>query len=188
MGKVIFGMMLSLDGFIAGREGGPQLPMPGPALHKYWNDQVAHVQVMLYGRKMYEVMRYWDTADQAADASEVELEFAKLWQAKPKRVVSTTLREVGPNASLVGADLSAEISALKQRFDGEIDVAGPTLAGHLSRLGLIDEYRLYFQPVVLGGGLAFFSEGVSIAELVPLGSEDLPEGVKLLRFGAKARH
>jgi dihydrofolate reductase len=187
MSKVIFGMMMSLDGYIAGRDGGPQLPPPGEELHQYWNDHVAGVHAIVYGRKMYEVMKYWDTADQAPNASKVEIEFARIWQSKPKLVVSTTLRELGPNTKLAGTDLSAEIDALK-RGDGEIEVAGPTLAGHLSRLGLIDEYRLYFLPVVLGGGKPFFSAEVPIADLVPLGSEDLPEGVKLLRYGSQRSH
>jgi dihydrofolate reductase len=139
----------------------------------------------VYGRVMYEVMRYWDAADRFPNAPRVETEFARIWQSKPKLVVSTTLRELGPNARLAGPDLAAEIEALKRRAESEIEVAGPTLAGHLSKLGLIDEYRLYFLPIVLGGGKPFFSEGVSIAELVPLGSEDLPDGVKLLRYGLK---
>ena len=185
MANVVFGMMMSLDGYIAGAEGGPQLPPPGNALHAYWNKYLERVHTLVYGRKMYEVMQYWDSADTDPDAGKIQIDFARLWQAKPKLVVSTTLRELGPNATLAGPDLGAEIATLKRRADGEIGVAGPELAGHLSRLGLIDEYQLFLQPVVLGGGKPFFRAGVSIGELVPLGSEDLPEGVKLLRYGPK---
>ena len=104
---------------------------------------------------MYEVMRYWD--DDQPGWDEVERDFAAAWRATPKWVVSRTLRSVGPAATLVRDDVGAFVGALKAKLDGEIDVAGPELAGGLTALGLIDEYRLYFRPFVLGGGKPYFS-------------------------------
>lgn len=155
MGKLVFGMMQSLDGYVAGAIGGPQLPPPGDQLHRYFNDNVRESAGMIYGRRMYEVMRYWD--DDQPDWDAVERDFAEAWRAKPKWVVSRTLESVGPNATLVGDDIEAFVRALRLKLDGEIGVAGPELAGSLTALGLIDEYRLYFRPFVLGGGKPFFS-------------------------------
>lgn len=155
MGKLVFGMMQSLDGYVAGNPGGPQLPPPGERLHRHFNDHVRHLSGMIYGRRMYEVMRYWD--DDRPDWDAVERDFAAAWRAKPKWVVSRTLKSVGPNATLVRDDVGAFVRALKAQLDGEIDVAGPELAGALTALDAIDEYRLYFRPFVLGGGKPFFS-------------------------------
>jgi dihydrofolate reductase len=155
MGKLVFGMMQSLDGYIAGLPGGPQLPPPGHQLHRHFNDYVHGLTGIIYGRRMYEVMRYWDHDRPDWDA--VEHDFAAAWRAKPKWVVSRTLKAVGPNATLVRDDAGACARALKATLDGEIDVAGPELAGGLTALGLIDEYRLYFRPFILGGGKPYFA-------------------------------
>ena len=155
MGKLVFGMMQSLDGYVAGAVGGPQLPPPGDQLHRHFNDHVREVAGIVYGRRMYEVMRYWD--DDQPDWGAVERDFAAAWRAKPKWVVSRTLESVGPNATLVRDGVGEVARALKVKLDGEIDVAGPELAGGLTALGLIDEYRLYFRPFVLGGGKPYFS-------------------------------
>jgi dihydrofolate reductase len=155
MGKLVFSMMQSLDGYVAGAPGGPQLPPPGERLHRHFNDHVRGLAGIIYGRRMYEVMRYWD--DDQPDWGAVERDFAAAWRAKPKWVVSRTLKSVGPNATLVSDDAGAFVRALKAKLDGEIDVAGPELAGSVTALGLIDEYRLYFRPFVLGGGKPYFS-------------------------------
>jgi dihydrofolate reductase len=144
MAKLVFGMMLSLDGYVAGADGA-LLPPPGATLHGHFNEYVRGLAGILYGRRMYEVMRYWDE-DRPGHS------FAALWRAQPKWVVSRSLKSVGPNATLVADDVEAFVRRLKAEVDGEIDVAGPELAGSLTDLGLIDEYRLYFCPVVLGGG------------------------------------
>ena len=155
MGKLVFGMMQSLDGYVAGLAGGPQLPRPGDRLHRHFNDYVRASAGIIYGRRMYEVMRYWD--DDQPDWDDVARDFAAAWRAKPKWVMSRTLEAVGPNATLVRDDAGAYVGALKAKLDGVIDVAGPELAGGLTALGLIDEYRLYFRPFVLGGGKPYFS-------------------------------
>jgi dihydrofolate reductase len=155
MGKFVFSMMQSLDGYIAGAPGGPQLPPPGDRLHRHFNDHVRGLAGIIYGRRMYEVMRYWD--DDQPDWGAVERDFAAAWRAKPKWVVSRTLKAVGPNATLIRDDAGAFVRALKAKLDGEIEVAGPELAGSVTALGLIDEYRLYFRPFILGGGKPYFS-------------------------------
>lgn len=130
MGRLIFGMMQSLDGYIAGVPDGPQLPPPGPALHRYFNDHVRGLAGILYGRQMYEVMRYWD--EDQPGWGEVEHNFAAAWRSKPKWVLSRSLESVGANATLVHGDLGALATRLKANLDGDIDVAGPNLASGLS--------------------------------------------------------
>lgn len=154
MAKLVFGMMQSLDGYVAGVEGQPGLPMPDDALHLHFSAQLSGFSGSLLGRRMYEIMRYWDGEE--AEEDEVGLAFATAWRAKPKWVVSRTLKSIGPNATLVSGDLETAIKALKAEQSGIIDVAGPELAGSLSELGLIDEYQLYLRPVVLGRGKPFF--------------------------------
>ena len=155
MGRLVFGMMQSLDGYVDGARGGLQLPPPGSALHQHFNDHVRGLAGALYGRVVYELMRYWE--GDKPDWDDVEHDFASAWRARPKWVVSRTLRSVGPNAMLVTGDLGDFVRQLKRETNGEIDVAGPTLAGTLTALGLIDEYRLYYRPFVLGAGRPFFT-------------------------------
>lgn len=154
MGKLVYGMMQSLDGYIAGPDDA-LLPPPGEQLGRHFMDHVRASAGMIYGRRMYEVMRYWD--DDQPDWDAGDHDFAAMWREKPKWVASRTLKSVGPNATLVRDDVGGFVRALKAKVDGEIDVGGPELAGGLSALGLIDEYRLYFRPLVLGGGKPFFA-------------------------------
>jgi dihydrofolate reductase len=177
---MIFGMAQSLDGFVAAPNGEITLPVPEEALHRHFNEHMRDTAVSLYGRRMYELMRFWETADTAEGIEPWEIEFAKAWQRVPKVVVSKTLREVGPNARLIRTDIESELRELKSRTDGIIDVAGPTLAALCARFGLLDEYRLYFQPVVLGSGKPFFAEPPSPLRL--LGSEELPQQTVLVRY------
>lgn len=154
MAKLVFGMMQSLDGYVAGTADGPALPPPGAALHRHFNDHVRALAGALYGRRIYEIMRYWD--EDRAEWDAIEHDFAAAWRAQPKWVVSRTLKSVGANATLVGENVESFVRRLKKDVEGDIDVAGPTLAGYLTDLGLIDEYRLYFRPFVLGGGEPYF--------------------------------
>jgi dihydrofolate reductase len=150
MAKLIFGLSQSLDGYVDHLE-----MRPGPALFRHFVEQVRDLAGSVYGRRTYEIMRYWDEDLPEWDAE--ELDFAAAWRSQPKWVVSRTLKSVGPNATLVDDDLEAMIRGLKAQFVGEIAVAGPDLAGSLTDLGLIDEYRLYFRPFVLGHGTPFFA-------------------------------
>lgn len=155
MAKLVFGMMQSLDGFVDGVADGTGLPAPGEALHTHFNDHVRALAGCLYGRRIYEIMRYWD--EDEPDWGAIERDFAAAWRAQPKWVVSATLKSVGPNATLVRDDLGTFVRRLKAEVAGDIDVAGPELAGALTDLGLIDEYRLYFRPFVLGSGKPYFA-------------------------------
>lgn len=150
MAKLVFGMNLSLDGYVD-HEGFA----PDPVLFRHWVEHVRGLSGSVYGRRMYEVMRYWD--DDRPEWTPEQREFAAAWRDQPKWVVSRTLTSAGPNTTLVADGLEAVMRSLKARLPGEIAVSGPELAGSLTALGLIDEYRLYLHPVVLGGGTPFFA-------------------------------
>jgi dihydrofolate reductase len=183
MAKIIYSMLTSLDGYIAGPEGGPALPVPESDLHWHFNAMLRETGMLLNGRRMYETMRVWDTWDKVPGAPLVEVDFARVWQGTPKVVFSTTLREVGPNARLVKDDVEDVVRSLKADSSRDISVAGAAFAATLSRLRLIDEYHLYVHPVVLGGGKPFFEAG-SVLKLRRLGTEKLPQDVLLLRYSA----
>lgn len=151
MAKLVYELNQSLDGYIDHERMGP----PRPALFRHFIERVCSVTGMIYGRGMYEVMRYWDKDLPDWDAE--ERDYAAVWRARPKWVVSRSLKSVGPNATLVDGDMEAAVRRLKDQIDGEIEVAGPALAGSLTDLGLIDEYRIYLHPVVLGCGRPFFT-------------------------------
>ena len=150
MAKLVYGLNQSLDGYID-----HQKFRPSQALFRHFTEHTRDVTGTVYGRGMYEVMRYWDEDQAGWDAEEHD--FAAWWRSQPKWVVSRTLKSVGPNATLVADDIEAVIRGLKAQLVGEIDVAGTVLAGSLTDLGLIDEYRLYLHPIVLGSGKPFFS-------------------------------
>jgi dihydrofolate reductase len=150
MAKLVFGLNQSLDGYID-----HQAFSPDPVLFRHFIEQVRGSAGAVYGRVMYEVMRYWD--EEQPDWGQAEREYAAVWRRQPKWVVSRILKSVGPNATLVADDIEAVVRGLKARLDGEIEVAGPNLAGSLTGLGLIDEYWIYLHPVVLGHGKPFFT-------------------------------
>lgn len=150
MATLVFGMNQSLDGYVDHTEFGPE-----PALFEHFIEESKRQTGSLYGRKMYEIMRYWDEDQPEWDTA--ERAYAEAWRNSPKWVVSTTLDSVGPNATLISGDLETAVRAIKAEHDGEIEVAGPNLARSLTELGLIDEYRIYLHPVVLGHGTPFFA-------------------------------
>ncbi|HTW35438.1 MAG TPA: dihydrofolate reductase family protein [Rhizomicrobium sp.] len=150
MAKLVFGMNLSLDGYVDHQEFAS-----GPALFRHWIEHTRGLTGSVYGRRMYEIMRYWDE-DHPEWSAELGA-FAAAWRRQPKWVVSRSLKSVGPNATLVSDDIEGAIRGLKARLAGEIAVSGPDLARSVTDLGLIDEYRLYFHPVVLGRGTPFFA-------------------------------
>jgi dihydrofolate reductase len=151
MAKLVYELNVSLDGYIDHLKMGP----PDPALFHYFIELVRGITGMVYGRGMYEVMRYWD--DDQPDWDAGDHEYAAIWRSQPKWVVSRSLESVGPNATLVADDLESTIRRLKADLPGEIEVAGTLLAQSLTDLGLIDEYRLYVHPIVLGSGKPYFA-------------------------------
>ena len=151
MAKLVFGLQQSLDGYVDHMALGP----PGPALSRHFLEHVCNLAGCVYGRRMYEIMQYWDVDQPDWDAE--DLAFAAVWRNKPKWVVSRSLQSAGPNATLIQSDAGTALRELKARLAGEIDVAGPDLARSLTELGLVDEYHLYFRPFVLGHGTPFFA-------------------------------
>jgi dihydrofolate reductase len=150
MAKLVFGMNQSLDGYVD-----HTAFAPGPALFRHFIDEAEKQAGSVYGRRMYEIMRYWD--DEHPEWEDAERAFAAAWRKQPKWVVSRTLKSVGPNATLIEGNLERAIRDLKAERDGEIEVAGPDLARSITDLGLIDEYRIYLHPVVLGQGKPYFA-------------------------------
>jgi len=150
MARIVFAMNQSLDGYVDHEEFAP-----GPALFRHWIEHVAGLTGSVYGRRIHELMRYWDE-DHPEWTPDLR-DFAEAWRKLPKWVVSRSLKSVGPNATLVASDVEAVIGRLKQELAGEISVSGPDLAGSLTDFGLVDEYRLYMHPVVLGRGKPFFA-------------------------------
>jgi dihydrofolate reductase len=149
MAKLVFSMNQSLDGYVDHTAFGPD-----PTLFRHFIEEAQGQAGSVYGRKMYEVMRYWDDEHSEWDAE--ERAFAAAWRNQPKWVVSRSLKAVGPNATLIENNLEGAIRKLKAEREGEIEVAGPELAQSLTELGLIDEYRIYLHPVVLGQGKPYF--------------------------------
>jgi dihydrofolate reductase len=156
MRKVIYSMGVSLDGFIAGPDGEIDWSAPDEELHRFHNQQTREIGAHLYGRRLYEVMTYWETADEKPSAPEHELEFARIWKDTPKIVFSKTLSEVQGNARLVRDSVAEEVAKLKEQPGKDLAVGGAGLASTVMKLGLIDEYRLFVSPVVLGGGTPYF--------------------------------
>jgi dihydrofolate reductase len=150
MAKLVYGLNMSLDGYVD-----HQAFVPSAAVFRHFTEQVRDLTGSIYGTGMYDVMRYWDEDRDDWDAHEHD--YAAVWRRMPKWVVSGSLTSVGPNATLVNHDMETVIHGLKERLPGEIGVAGPALAHSLGELGLIDEYRLYVHPVVLGRGKPFFA-------------------------------
>jgi dihydrofolate reductase len=156
MRKVIYSMGVSLDGFIAGPRGEIDWSAPDEELHRFHNEQARELGAHFLGRRLYEEMTYWETADANPGAAEHELEFARIWQAMPKVVFSTTLETVAGNARLARDGVAEEVAGLKRQPGGDLAVGGAGLASTFIALGLVDEYRLFLYPVVLGGGTRLF--------------------------------
>jgi dihydrofolate reductase len=155
--KLIYSMGVSLDGFIAGPDGEIDWSAPGEELHRFHNQQAREIGVQLCGRRLYETMIFWETADEKPSTSEVELEFARIWKDTPKIVFSRTLEKVEmSNARLLRDGAPEEVAKLKEQPGKDLAVGGAGLASTFIKLGLIDEYRLFISPVVLGAGTPYF--------------------------------
>ena len=185
MGKLIYSLNVSLDGFVETVDHSLDWAVPDDELHTWFNDQSRTLDASLYGRRLYEVMAaYWPTAESDPAATEPMLEFARIWNATPKIVFSTTLDSVGPGCRLVAGDVGDRLAELRSEFIGDLDVGGPKLASAFIERGLVDEYRLLVHPVVLGSGTPFFP-----ALTVPIGlrlleTRTFESGVMYLGYGA----
>jgi dihydrofolate reductase len=182
MRKVIYSMSASLDGFIAGPGGEIEWSAPDEELHRFLNDQTRELGAHFCGRRLYEEMRYWDTADQDASLGQIEREFAGIWQRLPKIVFSTTLETVEGNATLATGGVAEEVARLKQQPGKDLSVGGAGLASTFMELGLIDEFRLFLNPVVLGGGTPYFPALPNRIELELVETRTFGSRVEYLRY------
>ena len=182
MRKLVFATSLSLDGYIDAAGGDSNWVVPDEELHRHFNDLERDIEIMLYGRHMYELMAgFWPTADQDPSASSVIVEYAKIWKPVPKIVFSSTLETVDWNSRLVKGDPVAEVASLKAQAGGSMSVGGLVLASTLASAGLIDEYRLYYVPILLGSGKAAFSQIQNRVPLRTVESHTFSSGTVLLR-------
>jgi dihydrofolate reductase len=185
MGRLIYSMSVSLDGFIATPSGSLDWVRVDEQLHEAFNEEARQMSAFIYGRRMYELMTgYWPTAEQDPIATPAVVEFARIWRDKPKIVASTTLADVGWNSRIIRDDLVGEVARLKAQPGFDLDVGGPTVAASLIRHGLIDDYRLYVQPVVLGSGTPFFPSLEARLELTLVETRTFDSGVVLIRYEA----
>ncbi len=183
MRKVLYAMTASLDGYVEDANGSLDWSVPDVALHQHFNDREREFDLLLYGRRLYETMKVWGTyAQDHPSATAVELEFAEIWNNKPKVVFSTTLDKVEWNSRLVRGNVEEEVKRLKSEPGKYMAVGGPGLAASLMRLGLIDEYWVYVAPIILGGGKRMLPELKEPIVLQLLETRNLSGGVTMLRY------
>jgi dihydrofolate reductase len=165
MGRFVYSMMVSADGFVETPTHSLEWVIVDEELHRFINGLAQNHEGFVNGRRLYALMRSWETVTEQPDLADYMVEFAEIWNAKPKVVFSSTLEAVGPNARLIRTDdVGAELARLRDETTGDLDIGGPMLAGAAIRLGLIDEFRLFVQPAVLGDGTPFFPR----EEAIPL--------------------
>jgi dihydrofolate reductase len=183
MRSVTYSMNVSLDGYIAGPDGGFDWTAPDAEVFRFWIDEIRQVGVHLLGRRLYETMLYWETAEQEQTLDEAELEWAAIWNALPKVVFSTTLAAVQGNARLASGTPAEEIERLRaEPGEGEIAIGGARLAAEVAAASLVDEYRAMVYPVLVGGGVPFFPRGERRVGLELVETRTFSSGVVYLRY------
>lgn len=183
MRRVTYSMSASLDGYIVGPDGKFDWSVPDDEVFRLSIDEARDVGVHLLGRKLYETMLYWETADQEPELDDVTREWISLWNPLPKVVFSTTLSTVQGNARLASGGLAAEIERLRaEQEEGDIAIGGATLAAQAAALGLIDEYLIRVYPVLVGGGLPFFAHDGRREDLTLVETRTFDSGVVYLRY------
>lgn len=188
MGKLIYLMNVTLDGFVETVDHGLEWSRIDEELHAWFTEQERALDAVLYGRRLYEVMAaYWPTAESNPDASEVERDYAGAWNAHPKIVFSTTLDSVVSNCRLVSGDVGEELAKLKAEFAGDLGVGGPTLAAEFIRRGLVDEYGLVVHPVAIGAGTPYWPPLPHPIDLELVDSRTFASGVVYLRYARTDR-
>ncbi|WP_435210193.1 dihydrofolate reductase family protein [Streptomyces sp. bgisy034] len=185
MRRVTYSMNVSLDGYIVGPDGDMDWGVPDEDVFRFWIEDVRELGVHLMGRRLYETMLYWETADQDPSLDAPRLEFAALWKALPKVVFSNTLSAVEGNARLVSGDVATEIERLRaEPGEGDIAIGGATLAAEVAAAGLIDEYQIMVYPVLVGGGISFFPQEKSRVDLELVETRTYNSRVVHLRYRA----
>jgi dihydrofolate reductase len=187
MRRLAYSMGVSLDGYTAGPGGEIDWSAPDEELHRFHNQQMRETGLHLCGRRLYETMVYWETADRDPSLQEHEIEFARIWQALPKIVYSRTLERVRGDATLVREVDVEAIARLKAQPGRDLAVGGATLAGELIALGLVDELRLFVYPVILGGGTTWLAPSGAGIDLELLESRTFGSRVLYLRYAVKGR-
>ena len=183
MGRLIYSMSVSLDGFVETPSRSLDWVLVDEELHSFFNDEAREMSAFLYGRRLYELMvSYWPTAETDPSATPAMLEFARIWQDKPKIVFSSMLEHVDWNSRLVRDNAAAEVARMKAQPGFDMDVGGPTIASTLMRAGLIDEYRLFVHPVILGAGRPFFPALEDRIRLRLLETRTFGSGAVYLRY------
>ncbi|GAA3989216.1 dihydrofolate reductase family protein [Allokutzneria multivorans] len=183
MRKLVYGMNVSLDGYVAAAGGDIGWGVSSDELFRWWLDQELRIEMFLYGRKLWETMSsHWPTGDQRPGATPAEREFARNWRDTPKVVFSSTIGELDWNARLVTGDAVAEIARLKAEDGGPMRVGGATLAAAAMRAGLVDEYEIVTHPVLVGGGMPFFTALESRVNLNLVQTRSFPGGVVMTRY------
>lgn len=185
MRKIIYAQLTSLDGFIEDSRGKIEWTMPSDELHWHFNDLEKNVDINFYGRRTSEAMDYWLTADQNPDAPEVEIDYAKAWQKTERIVFSKTLKNVKGNASIRRGVDPEEIQKLKNKPGKNMAVGGANLASTFIRHGLVDEFRVYIHPVVLGSGKPMFPIHEKL-DLKFMESQIFPGEVVMLKYQSKS--
>jgi len=185
MGKLIYLLNASLDGFVETVDHGLDWTVVDDELHSFFNEQEASLDASLYGRRMYETMSaYWPTAESDPTATRTMLEFARIWNATPKVVFSTTLDTIRPDWRVVAGDVGDLLAELRSEFHGDLGVSGPTLASAFIERGLVDEYRLVVHPVILGAGTPYLPDPHEHVELRLLETQTFGSGAVYLRYEA----
>ena len=183
MGKLIYLLNVSLDGFVETPTHSLEWATVDEELHSWFNDQTRTLDATLYGRRMYELMAgHWPTAEADPSATDVERDFARIWNPMPKIVFSSSLERVEHNGRLVRGDVARVLEDVRREFEGDLDVGGPNLAGQFVRRGLVDEYRLVVHPVVLGAGTPFWPELDAPLRLRLIETQTFTSGVQLRSY------
>ena len=183
MRSVTYSMGISLDGYIVGPDGRFDWTMPDPEVFRFWIDEIRDVGVHLMGRRLYETMLYWETADEDPSLDDAEREWAALWKPLPKVVFSTTLSAVEGTARLASGGVAEEIERLRaEPGEGDIAIGGATLAAEAAALDLIDEYRAVAYPVLVGGGIPYFPRGERRVDLDLVETRTFSSKVVYLRY------
>ncbi|HEY9377308.1 MAG TPA: dihydrofolate reductase family protein [Jiangellaceae bacterium] len=186
MAKLIYAMIASLDGYVADRDGNFDWAEPDEEVHTFVNDLSRPVGTYLYGRRMYELMVYWETAHTLPDEPPLIQDFARIWQAADKIVYSTTLQTVSSGRTRIERDFDTKaVQELKATADRDVTVGGPDLAAHAFRAGLVDECHLFITPIVVGGGTQSLPANVR-CKLELLDERRFSSGVVYLRYGVTA--
>lgn len=182
MPKLIYSMNPSLDGFIEGPDGTFDWSVPDEALHRFHNERVGALGGHLLGRRLYETMKYWETVHEDPETPDYALEFADIWKALPKVVFSHTLDEVVGNTRLARGSIAEEVAELQERSGKDVAIGGAGLAGEAIKLGLVDEFQVFFNPVIVGGGKPFFPSLDRIVRLNLLETRTFSSPVVYLRY------